>query len=54
MNTKDFNLTAHDLVEELKLLLDGLYEGTLTSDDTGVTVKFINGQTFKFSVEEIK
>ena len=48
----EYHLEAHQLVTDLGLLADGIFDGELEYGENYLRVSFSNGQIFRFTVEE--
>ncbi len=54
MKNEQFSISVQDLTEEITLLIREEMVATYTEEETAVQVHFLNGQSFRVSVEEIK
>ncbi|MBQ8405742.1 MAG: hypothetical protein IJX09_03725 [Clostridia bacterium] len=54
MKNEQFNISVQDLTEEITLLMREEMVATYTEEETAVQVHFLNGQSFRVSIEEIK
>lgn len=50
---KNYVVTKAQLLIDLKLLTDGIFEGETRDTADGLLLAFPNGQTFRIAVEEL-
>ncbi len=49
---KEKKITARELAEDLKIILDDFFVGSPKADDNKIQVTFFNGQEFEICVSE--
>ncbi len=54
MDNKQFSISVQDLTEEITLLIKEEIVATYTEEETAVQIHFLNGQSFRVSIEEMK
>lgn len=54
MKNAQTQITMKDLTEEITLLIKDEIVATYTEEDTALQVHFLNGQSFRISVEEMR
>ena len=50
--SEGYFVSANDLLNDLVIFADDVYDGTYERDEKSLRVKFSNGQIFRISVEE--
>ena len=51
---KKYTVTKEDLLLDLRLMSDGVFEGEVREENCALVIKFTNGQTFRVFAEETK
>ena len=51
---RGYNISRRDILTDLKIFADEVFEGTVKKSDYAIEVDFQNGQTFRITVEEAK
>lgn len=46
------SINVKELSEELKLILKDYFLGTVSENEKSLQIKFLNGQTFKITIEQ--
>lgn len=54
MKNTQTQITMKDLTEEITLLIKDEIVATYTEEETALQVHFLNGQSFRISVEEMR
>ncbi len=47
-------ITKQELLTEMKVALEDEFVASVTEEEDGIALRFLNGQKFRLSVEEVK
>lgn len=54
MKNNQIKISVKDVTEKLTLLIKDEIVATYTQEDMALQIRFVNGQSFRISVEEIR
>lgn len=48
-----YKVAKEEILFSMRLLMDGIFEGTVCEEDGALVIAFANGQSFQINVEEL-
>ena len=52
--TSEYTVTEQEILTDLKLIAEDIFDGTVREENNSLTVDFNNGQSFKIFAMEVK